>query len=83
MITVRMLHEVLTCAGITLVAGEGGLDNAINYLTVQEFFIKSSRLKKNGFVMGTFNAIPNNQELELLAHLRWYAESNVSGIGYH
>ncbi|WP_312113125.1 helix-turn-helix domain-containing protein [Brevibacillus reuszeri] len=83
MITVRMLHEVLTSAGITLVAGEGGLDNAIEYLTVQEFFLKSSRLKKNGFVMGTFNSIPNNQELELLAHLRWYAESNVSGIGYH
>ncbi|MGG1664335.1 helix-turn-helix domain-containing protein [Brevibacillus sp. NRS-1366] len=83
MITVRMLHEVLTSAGITLVAGEGGLDNAIHYLTVQEFFLKSSRLKNNGFVMGTFNSIPNNQELELLTHLGWYAESNVSGIGYH
>lgn len=83
MITVQMLHDVLTKEGITLVAGEGGLDKAIQYLTVQEFFLKSSRLKKNGFVMGTFNAIPNNQELELLAHLRWYAESNVSGIGYH
>ncbi|WP_126428794.1 helix-turn-helix domain-containing protein [Brevibacillus marinus] len=81
MITVRMLSQALSGANITLVAGEDGLDKTIDYLTVQEFPLKSSRIKKNGFIMGTFYAFQNIDQL--LKHFRWYAETNVSAIGYH
>lgn len=81
MITVEMLIPSLAEAGITLIAGEAGIGKPIEYLTVQEFPLKSSRIKKHGFIMGTFYAFQNIEQL--LKHVQWYVETHVSAIGYH
>lgn len=81
MVLVRDLQQALFKDGITLIAGETGLNRKIDYLTVQEFSFKTSRLHKNGFVMTTFYGFTNMDEI--IDHFAWYVEIEVSAIGFH
>lgn len=81
MATVRDLQQALLKDGITLVAGQDGVDRMIDYITVQEFSFKSSRIHKNGFIMTTFYGFKNLDEI--IQHFEWYVSTEVSAIGFH
>ncbi|MEH7502728.1 helix-turn-helix domain-containing protein [Neobacillus drentensis] len=81
MVTVSNLEQALLKDGITLIAGQEGLGRMIDYLTVQEFSFKSSRIHKNGFIMTTFYGFKNIDEI--IQHFEWYVKTEVSGVGFH
>ncbi|MBB2482287.1 PucR family transcriptional regulator ligand-binding domain-containing protein [Bacillus sp. APMAM] len=81
MATVKDLQLALMEDGITLIAGQEGVDRVIDYITVQEFSLKSSRIHKNGFILTTLNGFKNTEEF--MEQFEWYVSTEVSGIGYH
>lgn len=81
MVTVLDLKEELEKDGVKLIAGNEGVDRKIDFLTIQEFSFKSSRVQKNGFVMATFFGFKNLEEI--IQHFKWLVVKGVSGLGFH
>lgn len=81
MIVVRKFLQLVADEGIELIGGEDGLDKTIDYLSVQEFSLKSARIKNNGFIMTTFLGFKDIDEI--IKHCIWYSKMKISGIGIH
>lgn len=81
MITVGNFQEVLDKEQIMLIAGEEGLDKIIEYLDVQEFPFKSTRVHKNSVVLSTFYGFKDLAEI--IEHFEWYSKVGVSSVFVH
>ncbi len=81
MLLVEELRDLLVDDRIVLIAGEEGLDKYIDFINIQEIAQKSSWIKKNGFIMTTFNDFENTKKI--VDQLHWYNQMEVSGIGFH
>ncbi|MEH7344328.1 PucR family transcriptional regulator [Bacillus sp. JJ1532] len=81
MITVSDFQKVLEQEQIKLIAGDEGLDKVIEYLDVQEFPFKSTRVHKNSVILTTFYGFKSIAEI--IEHFEWYIKVGVSGICVH
>ncbi|WP_042356825.1 PucR family transcriptional regulator [Bacillus rubiinfantis] len=81
MVTVKDLQNVLEENNVRIIAGKEGLERRIQFLTVQEFSFKSSRVQKDLFIMTTFFGFKNMEEI--IQHFEWLALMGISGIGFH
>ncbi|MGN7400823.1 PucR family transcriptional regulator [Cytobacillus praedii] len=82
MITVEAIAKVLEKENIKLVGGMKKVDREISYITSLELTEKTSRIKENGFVLSTFHAFKDVEQI--IAHLVWLIdEIKISAIGFH
>jgi PucR family transcriptional regulator, purine catabolism regulatory protein len=81
MITVKAFAKELAKENIKLVAGGKKADHEISYITSLELTEKTSRIKENGFVLSTFHAFKDVEQI--IAHLEWLIEIRISAIGFH
>lgn len=81
MITVSDFQKVLGPEEIKLIAGEGGLDKVIEYIDVQEFPFKSTRVHNNSVVLTTFYGFKDLTEI--IEHFEWYSKVGVSSVFVH
>ncbi|KON88047.1 hypothetical protein AF332_15315 [Sporosarcina globispora] len=81
MITVKEFAEVLELDNIMLVSGRQNINREIAYLTSMELTEKTSRMKEKGFVMTTFHAFKDVNQM--IGHLEWLQEIGISAIGFH
>lgn len=81
MITVKHLVSELEKENIKLVAGRDHLDRKITYVTSLELTEKTSRIKENGFVLTTFHAFKDINQI--VDHLEWLLEIGISALGFH
>lgn len=81
MITVNKLKMLLAEDDIVLTAGENGLHKMIEFINVQELAQKSSWMKRNGFILTTFNDFEDTSSI--LEQIQWYAQMEASGVGFH
>lgn len=80
-ITVDQMAEELSKLNIPMVAGKGGLDREICYVTTLELNERTSRIQEKGLLLSTFHAFKD--EKEIVEHLRWLLSIGVSAIGFH
>lgn len=81
MITVNEFADVLEGDNILLVGGNQNTNKEIAYLTSMELTEKTSRMKEKGFVMTTFHAFKDVDQI--ISHLEWMQEIGISAIGFH
>lgn len=82
MITVNEFADVLEGENILLVGGgRQNMNKEIAYLTSMELTEKTSRMKEKGFVMTTFHAFKDVNQM--VSHLEWMQEIGISAIGFH
>ncbi|MDW0113101.1 helix-turn-helix domain-containing protein [Sporosarcina saromensis] len=79
MITFKALLGKLAPQGIRLAAGVTKVDSTFTYINVQEFPLKSERIRSGGLILTTlasFESIDN-----IFEHLSWFIARGVRGIG--
>jgi purine catabolism regulator len=70
MITVKEFADELEKDKVFLVGGKENVDQEITYLTSLELTEKTSRIKGKGFIMTTFHAFKDINQI--LHHLEWF-----------
>lgn len=79
MITLRMLLTKLTPQGIRMGAGFGKMDSSFEYINVQEFPLRSERIRPGGLILTTLASFENSDMI--FGHLSWLMTRDVRGIG--
>ncbi|WP_390357599.1 PucR family transcriptional regulator [Virgibacillus halophilus] len=80
-ITVRHLLKKIERYGVKLISGEAGIDNPVDYINIQEFALKSERIKENGILLTTFKSLLESNDI--ISHLRWLKKQKINAIGIH
>lgn len=79
MITFKMLLTKLTPQGIRLAAGAGQVGSSFAYINVQEFPLRSDRIRPGGLILTTLASF---ESLDIVfGHISWLMERDVRGIG--
>lgn len=80
-ITVNRLLKGLEKHNIKLVSGKGGVEKPLEYINIQEFALKSNRIKENGVIMTTFASFHDLHST--IEHLQWLLSKGISAVGIH
>ncbi|TCP25605.1 purine catabolism regulatory family protein [Scopulibacillus darangshiensis] len=81
MITVNRLLENLNPYDVRLISGQGGVDKPLEYINIQEFALRSERIKKNGVILTTFTSFLESGNI--IEHLQWLSSKEIRAIGIH
>ncbi len=80
-ITVRHLLDKLEVHNVKLISGKDGIDKQIAYINIQEFALKSERIKENGVLLTTFKSFL--EPANIIEHLNWLKNREISAVGVH
>lgn len=81
MISVGRLLNNLHSYNVNLIAGKEGVQNIIEYLSIQESPLKSERIRKNGLIMSTLQSFLNTKEV--IDHIKWLISIEIKAIAIH
>lgn len=80
-ITVKYLLKRLENINVKLISGQDGSDKNIEYINIQEFALKSDRIKKHGVLLTTFASFSDSQKI--IEHLQWLLSKEIHSVGIH
>lgn len=81
MISAQEMIHALNKFPVQLLAGENGLSNIIRSIDVQEFPLKSTRIRESAMILTTFLGYTDLDSL--IEQFEWYVHLGVSAIGVH
>lgn len=78
-IIMRNLFERLQYLGVKCLASDNQLHLSIEYINVQEFPLKSERIKPRGLILSTWSSFKNN--IVIKEHLLWLKSVDINAVG--
>ncbi|MFD2627577.1 PucR family transcriptional regulator ligand-binding domain-containing protein [Oceanobacillus kapialis] len=80
-ITISTFLKQIKPLNVELISGENGINKKMEYINIQEFALKSNRIKKHGVLMTTFASLPDSQKI--IEHLQWLLSKEIHAVGIH